>query len=48
MEERDPNPSKLISQKVNLWIQKWTENKVLDNTWNKFIEPLVVALRENA
>ena len=28
---------------MNLWIQKWTENKVLDKSWSKFIEPSVVA-----
>ena len=37
-EEVDHNPSKLFSEKVNLWIQKWTENKVLDKNWSKFIE----------
>ena len=37
-EELDHNPSKLFSEKVNLWIQKWTENKVLDKNWSKFIE----------
>ena len=26
----DHNPSKLFSKKVNLWIKKRTENKVLD------------------
>ena len=29
-EELDHDPSKLFSEKVNSWIQKWTENKVLD------------------
>ena len=29
-EELDHNPSQLFSEKVNLWIQKCTENKVLD------------------
>ena len=42
-EELDYDPSKLFSEKVNLWIQKWTENKVLDKSWSKFIEPSVVA-----
>ena len=28
---------------MNLWIQKWTENKVLDKSWSKFIEPSVVS-----
>ena len=28
---------------MNLWIQKWTENKVLDKSWSKFNEPSVVA-----
>ena len=28
LEELDHDPSKLFSEKVNLWIQKWTENKV--------------------
>ena len=43
-EELDHDPSKLFSEKVNLWIQKWTENKVLDKSWSKFIEPSFVAL----
>ena len=42
-EELDHDPSKLFSEKVNLWIQKWTENKVLDESWSKFTEPSVVA-----
>ena len=42
-EELDHDPSKLFSEKVNLWIQKWTENKVLDKSWSKFIEPSFVA-----
>ena len=42
-EEFDDDPSELFSEKVNLWIQKWTENKVLDKSWSKFIEPSVVA-----
>ena len=42
-EELDHDPSKFFSEKVNLWIQKWTENKVLDKSWSKFIEPSVVA-----
>ena len=40
--ELDHDPSKLFSEKVNLWIQKWTENKVLDKSWSKFIEPSFV------
>ena len=32
-EELDHDPSKLFSEKVNLWIQKWTENKFLDKSW---------------
>ena len=32
-----------FSEKVNLWIQKWTENKVLDKSWSKFIKPSVAA-----
>ena len=28
---------------MNLRIQKWTENNVLDKSWSKFIEPSVVA-----
>ena len=36
-EELDHSPSKLFSEKVNLWIQKWTENKVLDKSWSKLI-----------
>ena len=42
-EELDHDPSSLFSEKVNLWIQKWTENKVLDKSWSKFIEPSFVA-----
>ena len=41
--ELDHDPSKLFSEKVNLWIQKWTENKVFHKSWSKFIEPSVVA-----
>ena len=37
-EELDHDPSNLFSEKVNLWIQKWKENKVLDKNWSKFIE----------
>ena len=37
-EELDHDPSKLFSEKVNLWIQKWTENNVLDKSWGEFIE----------
>ena len=32
-EEFDDDPSELFSEKVNLWIQKWTENKVSDKSW---------------
>ena len=42
-EELDHYLSKLFSEKVNLWIQKLTENKVLDKSWSKFIEPSFVA-----
>ena len=42
-DELDHNPSKLFSEKVNLWIQKWTENKVLDKSWSKLIEPSFLA-----
>ena len=42
-EELDHNPSKLFSEQVDLWIQKWTENKVLDKSWSKLIEPSFVA-----
>ena len=28
---------------MNLWIQKWTENKVIDKSWSKYIEPSFVA-----
>ena len=31
-EELDLDPSKLFLEKVNLWIQKWTENKVLNKS----------------
>ena len=41
-EELDHYLSKLFSEKVNLWIQKLTENKVLDKSWSKFIEPSFV------
>ena len=27
---------------MNLWIQKWTENNVLDKSWSKFFKPSVV------
>ena len=37
-EELDHDPSKLFSEKVNLWIQKRTENNVLDKSWGEFIE----------
>ena len=37
-EELDHDPSNLFSEKVNLWIQKRKENKVLDKNWSKFIE----------
>ena len=43
LEELDHDPSKLFSEKVNLWIQKWTENKVIDKSWSKYIEPSFVA-----
>ena len=42
-DELDHDPSSSFSEKVNLWIQKWTENKVLDKSWSKFIEPSFVA-----
>ena len=42
-EELDHDPSKLFSEKVNLWIQKRTENKVLDKSWSKFIQLSFVA-----
>ena len=42
-EELDQDPSNLFSEEVNLWIQKSTENKVLEKTWRKFIEPSFVA-----
>ena len=29
---------------MNLWIQKWTENKVLDKSWSKFVEPSVATV----
>ena len=37
-EELDHDPSNVFSEKGNLWIQKWRENKVLDKNWSKFIE----------
>ena len=43
LEELDHDPSNLFLEKVNLWIQKCTENKVLDKSWSKFIEPSFVA-----
>ena len=43
MEELDYDPSKTFSEKVNLWIQKWTRNSVLCKSWQKFIEPSHVA-----
>ena len=43
-EELDHDPSKLFAEKVNLWIQKRTGNKVLDKSWSKFTEPSFVAL----
>ena len=42
-EELYHDPSKLFSEKVNVWTQKWTENKVLGKSQSKFIEPSVVA-----
>ena len=42
-EELDHDPSNLFLEKVNLWIQKCTENKVLDKSWSKFIQPSFVA-----
>ena len=30
--------SKTLSERVNLWIQKWTQNNVLCKTWQKFVE----------
>ena len=38
-EELDYDPSKTFSERVNLWIQKWTRNNVLCKTWQKFVEP---------
>ena len=38
-EELDYDPSKAFSERVNLWIQRWTRNNVLCKTWQKFIEP---------
>ena len=28
---------KFFSEKVNLWIQKWTENEVLDKIWTNLL-----------
>ena len=42
-EELGHDPSSLFSEKVNLWIQKCTENMVLDKSWSKFIEASFVA-----
>ena len=42
-EELNHDPSIFFSEKTNLWIQKWTENNVLDKSWSKFIEPPFVA-----
>ena len=42
-EKLDHDPSEFFSKKVNSQIQQWTENKVLDKSCSKFIEPLFVA-----
>ena len=40
-EELDHDLSESFSEKVNLWFQKWIEDKVLDKSCSKFIEPSV-------
>lgn len=40
-EELDHDLSESFSEKVNLWFQKWIEDKGLDKSWGKFIEPSV-------
>ena len=41
-QEHDHNPSKLFSEQLNLWIQRWTENKILDKSWSKCIKSSVL------
>ena len=40
-EELDHDLSESFSEKVSLWFQKWIEDKVLDKSCSKFIEPSV-------
>ena len=46
-EEFDYDPSKNFSERVNLGIQKWTQNNVLCKNWQKFIEPSHVVPGKN-
>lgn len=39
--KEDHDLSESFSEKVNLWFQKWIEDKGLDKSWGKFIEPSV-------
>ena len=34
----DYNPSDKLHKKVTSWVKKWKQNKVLDNSWSRFIE----------
>ena len=44
--EKHHNPFELFSEKVNLWIKKWTGKKVLDRNQSKLLDPSVVAPRK--
>ena len=37
-QQLDDNPSDTFRKKVTLWNKKWKENKILDNSWCRFIE----------
>ena len=36
-QQLDDNPSDTFRKKVTLWNKKWKENKILDNSWCRFI-----------
>ena len=37
-QELDYNPSDKFRKKVTLWVKNWKQNKILDNSWYRFIE----------
>ena len=34
----DYNPFEKFRKKVTSWVKKWKQNKILDNSWCRFIE----------